>query len=246
MATLVLATGYIGAGTFLEVYDSLTLFPSLAFIFLSLSFLINGLRKDKISFEIVASLILLAISIVALRVRAFTYIIPVLAVIYLFPGKWKFGKRLVLSLMYTVLHFGVFFYGSPVGAISIVSGLKPDLLVKVKYFFANLGSLILIEVFEIEKLSLYVVTGVVLSLVFLYFLFKNRNKREVTIVSFFGVIWYISQYAPYGMRTDWLLQSDHRYLLPSFPGFLLVLVVFLSTLNFPFGKKTVSYLLVWF
>ena len=234
LTTLLLSTGYIGAGTFLEAYDPITSFLSLALLFSSLSFL-NGVSINQRSgFNLIYSLGLFALSIVVLRVRSLTFILVYLAHLYIFGG-WSFRKKTVLGVLALIIFIYIFFI-VPLGVNGLLSGrsilagfVEIDWLSKVNYFIQSLSSFVFYDGFKewlMPKLTdsnetkIRLIVGFLMLIGTCILMVQSRKQPKIFRLRLFSLCWVIALYLPYGLKSDWRLDSVNRYLLPAYPGVL--------------------------
>lgn len=234
------ATSFVGAGAFLESYSSITSFLSLGALFISIAFLLQAVKEGDLKIkEAIVAFIFFCLSVASLRARATTYAIPLGAAIFLFSKKKKLANKLLLSFLVVGFHLFVYLV-VPLGksGVSASSSLAKyswlfgvNILDKLYYFFQNIGSFILFDMFEAGlnrrvgldmRENIYLSLGVLMVFAFFLYCFSERKKVRVTKMRTFAVIFTLAMYLPYGMLSDWRLGSNHRYLIFVLPPVLLV------------------------
>lgn len=232
---LIYATGYIGAGTFLEAYDSNTSYLSLAMLFVSLYFFLSvGKSKRRLIFGFVAYFL----SIIVLQARSLTYVFPAIAGVYFYREDKlvkKFWKFIIaaLALLHITTYAAFFFFNRPESITSSSWGGvlgNPDFLLKIKQFFQTIGSLVLTDGILSSFLpktssqtivEARLVLGISLAVLFLCYLSLQAKKKDTFRIGALALVWIIFLYLPFGIRSDVALWTTHRYLLFAYPGILL-------------------------
>jgi len=230
--SLIYTTGYIGAGVFLEIYDSITTFLSLGLLFLSLGIQISFLKNRK-KFSLV-SLFFYAASVLILQARSLTYIFPLLAVIVFYSPK-QIRKKLFFLCLATHISICLlaYFASLPIdvtGASWARSMLELNPILEIKEFFQTLSYMVIVENFKIFLLlklsdpaimAIRFLIGLSIFIVFIWFINKKLFSESQRKVGLLALVWVIFIYLPFGIRSDLAIWTTHRYLVYTFPGFLL-------------------------
>lgn len=239
LVALVFSTGYIGGGAFLEVANSSTTsFLSLGSLFIALTLFARAF-KEKLRIRLfLAALLVFSLSLVVLRARSMMYLPLALVIVFFFSEKSAFSQRLKLifvitltfMLVYFVLPLGADFWQTIEGLIGFGVSSQANLGSKINYFFQTVSSFILTDFLQVKFLAqikqenlekLRIFLGLLATIVFLWFLLLDRKEKQNTKIRLLALVWVILLYLPYGLRTDWRLESTSRYILFAYPGVLL-------------------------
>ncbi len=217
LSACLFASSYFGIGTFFESYDSLFSFASLALLFSSMLF---TLRR-----RFVIGLILLGAAVGFFQARSGTYLIPFLAILWLY-ARVSLKKKVLLSFLAAIVFYIAFIPGSSFGSSggSFFTELtKINYLDKVVYFFQSVSSFFLIDsLFPKLGNDRRLAAGIILCIAFcasiLYDIYEHRSFKAKLL----GVVLFVALYIPFGLRSDWRLDSLHRYTLFVAPAVFII------------------------
>lgn len=259
LLTLLFSAGYVGSGNYLMMTQPITTQLSLTLLLLSLLFLLKvGEIKKRENIYFLLGLIFFALNIFLIPTRSSTHILLILGLLALFVYP-KINLRLKIIL--PVLLISVFitkFFLEPYLELGTVfagvgqSGVNPEhftwglMAHKIFYYLSSVGNYFPIDL--MGKLGFIKVTvslknvvafflGLLIHIVALIYLIKNRKKIPIIKNMLFAFLWMISQYLPYGLVTDGSLETTHRYTGFLYLGFLYLLGVI-------FQRKTTALFLL--
>ncbi|MBI4157671.1 hypothetical protein HY502_02385, partial [Candidatus Woesebacteria bacterium] len=234
-----LASSYIASGVFLEAWDPIASYTTLAGLFASLIICVKAISKKFSPRLFGLAVAALSLSLSIFNFRAATNFIPFIMLLLLFTNKKiSLKSRLVLST--GVLLLSVFFlFALPLKilrqpldsfwpSINLWKVLtSPD---KISYLFQTLSSFIFPDYLHFlvppgVLKSIQTFLGVFLSVFFLLYSLLNR-KDKFTKIRSFAVIWVLALFIPYWMRNNFYLNSTHRYILWLLPGVLIAWATF--------------------
>lgn len=231
ITSLIFATSYIASGVFLEAWDPIVSFSTLGLFFLSLYLLLRATQERTKIISLILSLLIFGLSTSIFPPRTSSFIIAYLAAIWIFSTSLNKTKKLFLSIIAVVV-FIISYSNIPIGSPSLNSLIPaninyPDRIVNS---IKTLGSFILTDTtvsiipvlskYELENFRLFI--GLTLIILFTMITLKTRGQIKLTRLRIFAFIWLVSFYFPYLVRSDWRLESYHRYLLFIYPAVLFI------------------------
>ncbi len=263
--SLLFATSYIASGVFLEAWDPIVSFSTLGLLLLSLVIFLKS-TEGKINQKLFALGLFIFIVSLTFQFRSPTNFVPVITLLLIFPQKISLSKKILLATI-VLLTFYLFFFLVPVKILNSGSdtpqlgiNLDPSEILYLSNRFLQTLSSFLFTDFIQSKIHLALSPtqseffrtsiGLLMLLFLVSAIFFGRKNSQLSKVRIFGLIWIVSMYLPYGMRTDTRLESTHRYLLWAYPGvllawatfskhklwlpvtFLLIIISFISTTSF--------------
>lgn len=237
ITSLIFATSYIASGVFLEAWDPIVSFTTLGLFFLSLHLLLKATQERIKIIFLVLSLLILGLSTFIFPPRTSTFIIAYLTAIWIFSISLNLNKKLFLSTI-AVAVFLISYLIIPMSIsndhwITSFNSLIPTDInypARIINSIKTLGSFILTDTivqivpvlskYKLENFRLFI--GLTLIILFTLLTLKTWGQIKLTKLRVFSFIWLISFYFPYLVRSDWRLESYHRYLLFIYPAVLFI------------------------
>lgn len=242
LTTLLIAASYTGAGIFLEVYDSITLFLSLGLFTLSLLLLLQSTDRASAFWRLGLSFFVFVISLVVLRVRSAAYPFVYISAVIIF-GKWRRWQKLGIVIWAFVLYY-FFYYLWPSGSsrVSDVSSAVVSLVsrypvAKLKYFFESLSSIVIPDGIFILSDRLRLFIGAATISLMTVSTYRSITNSRVFRIKFFALVWIFFQHLPYSLKSSWRLETTNRYLFPAYLGML----IFWLAVGLETSKKKIWY-----